>query len=75
MNKVLLSAGMTAVLLNSLYAGGGKNIAPVAAVIAPIATEDPIPWYIGAGLILGKWYKSEQICCSRQCEFQYQPAS
>ena len=62
MNKVLLGSGLAVVLLSSLYAGGGKNIAPVAAVIAPIATEDPSPWYIGAGLILGKWYKETETC-------------
>jgi len=62
MNKALLNTGIAAVLLSSLYAGGGKNIAPVAAVISPIATEDPSPWYIGAGLVLGKWYRKTDSC-------------
>ena len=62
MNKVLLSSGVAVVLLSSLYAGGGKNIAPVAAVIAPIETIDPSPWYLGVGLIWGKFYKEREGC-------------
>lgn len=66
MNKVLLSTGMAAVLLSSLYAGGGKNLSPAAAVIAPIATEDPNPWYIGVGLIAGKYYDD----CDTSCVYE-----
>jgi len=63
MNKIMVNTALVLMLSSgTLYAGGGKNIAPVAAVIAPIETVDISPWYIGAGLVWGKWYKESESC-------------
>ena len=67
MNKILIKAGASLFLCSYLFAGGGKNIAPAAAVVAPIiATEDPSPWYIGVGLIAGKYHDD----CIATCVYE-----
>ena len=49
-------------VFSSLYAGGGKNLSPVLVPVVPIETVDPSPWYIGAGLVLGRFYKERENC-------------
>jgi OOP family OmpA-OmpF porin len=43
-----------------LQAGGGKNLVPAVAPVAPIVTEDISPWYLGAGLV---WAKLSNADC------------
>jgi len=62
MNKVLLSASIVVTIFSSLNAGGGKNLIPAVAAIVPIETVDPSPWYLGVGLIWGKFYNEREGC-------------
>lgn len=55
--------GLT-LLTTTIYAGG-KAVAPTAAVVAPIP-EDISPWYLGAGLVLAKFYDS----CTNGCTYE-----
>ena len=66
MNKFLVNAGLSVVLCSSLYAGGGKNLLPVAVPVVPIETVDINPWYIGVGLIAGKYYDD----CVASCVYE-----
>jgi len=65
MNKILLSTGLAAVLFSFLNAGGGKDLSPVLVPVVPIETIDPSPWYIGAGLVIGKYNY-----CVDECEYE-----
>jgi len=58
--SILLSCMISLMLGTTLYAGGGKNLSAVATPIAPIASEDISPWYLGAGLV---WAKLSQDDC------------
>lgn len=49
--NIVFSSVALLVMGTALQAGGGKNIAPTEAVVAPIVTEDISPWYLGAGLV------------------------
>jgi len=62
MNRIVTTIGLTVIVWSTLNAGGGKNIAPVAAAVAPIETVDPSPWYLGAGLVLGRFYHDHGNC-------------
>jgi len=61
----LISSVVALSLSTALYAGGGKNIAPAEAVIAPIAVTDPNPWYLGAGLVWAKLH-----ACNNDCSYE-----
>ncbi len=52
--RILISLLAASSLSATLYAGGGKNMAPVAVSVVPIETIDPSPWYLGAGLVWAK---------------------
>ncbi len=52
--NILVSFAALLTLTATLYGGGGKNIVPVAAPVAPIETVDISPWYLGAGLVWAK---------------------
>jgi len=52
--SILTSLAIAAGLSVSINAGGGKNMAPVAVPVVPIETIDPLPWYLGAGLVWAK---------------------
>ena len=60
MKKILLSISAVLVLTPILEAGG--DIAPI---IVPIVLDDPNPWYIGAGFVLGKFND-----CHDGCEYE-----
>ena len=62
MNKIVVSTVAALALFSSLNAGGGKNLLPVMVPVVPIETVDPSPWYIGAGLVLGRFYKEHDSC-------------
>ncbi len=56
MIKRILISSLAAVSLSAaLYAGGGKNMAPVVVPVVPIETVDISPWYLGAGLVWAKF--------------------
>ena len=62
MNKILTTTALAALLFSSLNAGGGKGLSPVLVPVVPIETVDPSPWFVGAGLVLGKFYKEREGC-------------
>ena len=65
--NILMTSLMSAILGTALFAGGGKNMAPVEAVVVPIETIDPSPWYLGAGLV---WAKLGGCDLQPGCEYE-----
>jgi len=52
--NIILSLITLLTLSTTLFAGGGKNLSAVATPVAPIASENTSPWYLGAGLVWAK---------------------
>jgi OOP family OmpA-OmpF porin len=65
MYKILLRTGLAMTLFSFLNAGGGKGLSPVMVPVVPIETIDPSPWYIGAGLLIGRYNY-----CEVECEYE-----
>ncbi len=65
--KILISFLAAVSLSATLYAGGGKNMAPAVAPVIPIETIDPSPWYLGAGLV---WAKLSGCDLQPGCEYE-----
>jgi OOP family OmpA-OmpF porin len=61
MNKILLHISIAAVMFSLLHAGS-KNIAPAQTEVLPIKVAEPSPWYIGAGLVWGRFYNERESC-------------
>jgi len=58
--RILKLCALLFVLGTALYGGGGKNIVPAVSPVAPIATEDISPWYLGGGFV---WAKLSNADC------------
>lgn len=63
---------MTALLTlgTGLHGGGGKNLAPIAAPVVPIVTEDISPWYLGAGLVWANFLKDPCSLTDPSCRYE-----
>lgn len=68
MKKIFLASTVVMVSLSAvLSAGGGKNLVPPEAVVIPIETIDPSPFYLGAGLV---WAKLSGCDLQPGCEYE-----
>ena len=60
MRKIILTVGTAVLLLPKIYAGG--DLLPI---VAPVALENPVPWYVGAGIVIGKFSD-----CNNGCSYE-----
>ena len=67
MKRTIWAAMAVTLMQGTLYAGGGKNMAPVEAPVVSIEAIDPSPWYVGVGLIS---YCYEGCNISSTCTFE-----
>jgi len=63
---ILVSLLSIATFSTNIYAGG-KGVAEATAVVAPIPTVDPSPWYLGAGIV---WAKLSGCDLQPGCEYE-----
>jgi len=68
--RILLSCATLFAAHTVLFAGGGKNMAPVAVPVVPIETVDYSPLYLGAGLVWADFVKDPCSPVDPTCRYE-----